>query len=52
MEIRPIHNERDYKNAFRMVSGLVHARLLALHKAEHSTLELPESDAGGVAQAR
>ena len=52
MEIRPIHNERDYQNAFQMISGFGHAQWLALYEAEHSPLELPESDAGGVAQAR
>lgn len=52
MEVRPIHNERDCEDACRMVSGLGHARWLALHKAEHSPLELPESEAERVAPSQ
>jgi hypothetical protein len=52
MEIRPIRNERDYKDAFQMVSGFGRVRWLALYEAEHSPLKLPESDAGRVAQGQ
>ena len=58
MEIRPIHNERDYREALQIVSGLVDAdpasgtpegdrlevlaTLLERYEAEHFPLDLPD----------
>lgn len=58
MEIRPIHNERDYQEALQIVSGLVDvdpvvgtpdgdrleilATLVERYEAEHFPLDLPD----------
>ncbi|RQQ88700.1 transcriptional regulator [Burkholderia stagnalis] len=58
MEIRPIHNERDYKDALRIVSALVDAdpapgtpdgdrlevlaTLIERYEADHFPLDLPD----------
>ncbi len=58
MEIRPIHNERDYKEALQIVSGLVDAdpapgspdgdrleilaTLVERYEGEHFPLDLPD----------